>query len=1068
MSWRDRIRELGRQTVGVASEVAGATVDLLNAELADFRETTREARAARAARETAAHEAVSKAGSDAPPPTGAPGMGATASPSAHTDAGGLLPAEIPIGPPVEDPKALYWDPFSLVEQLGYKEKPTAITYGTLAAMVWKVPIIGAIIQTRVNQVSAFASPQRHRFETGFRIKLRDQEAKPTRSDKLRMRELEELILTTGYTDDPRGRDSFDTFIRKIVRDSLTYDALTFEIVPGRNGKPSQWYAVDAATIRLADTYRLYPDADTDRVKYVQIYDQVVISEFTDKELAFAIRNPRTDIRGQGYGTSEAEMMVSTITQILWGLQYNANFFSQGTVSKGLINLKGPIPEKQLRAFRRQWYQMISGVENAWRTPVLNAEEVQWIDMQRCVAGDTAIWTANGQTTVEDVLAGRSEVETTVWTGEKWSSALVYKTKGTKRRCVTTLGDGSRLTTSPDHRFLAFDSAGELVWREQQELREGDFVAMNARAYDTGARLTLNGREVGPDLMEILGWATCDGTFDFGGRGAGRINRVRLFYNHARELDVRARHLSILQSYGLAAVAETQSVPPRADCVSATDTLYLIRLDSVDFVEWLEALGCASTAAGKVIPAGVFGLPRAHRAAFLRGVFSANGSSHDRRNPILSSRSAEIRAGVRRLLLTLGIRCSPSEGKVIKNPWTGECREGRSYLKIKDRDRFFADVGFCAELRHKQPRATPDRAGCTDAVPESVYLRLLAQVRAADKASGLSLLTALDRKRLCEIFGGRSRCSKTRLLEFMQKTQVEAPAWLTAYHFEPIVDIERTDEQIVMYDLTVYDDAHQFVANGFITHNSNRDMEFSAWIDFLIKVACAIYSMDPIEVNFKYGSGGGAKSMFDSANKSKLIESKDRGLKPLLRFLARTIDRHILWPLDPKFSFEFVGLDAQTPKEIADLNTQRVRSMYMVDEIRAENDLAPLPNGEGQVILDANWLAMKRFKEEQELQAAQQAAQLAMAGSMAAAPGVGGAPGAGGAADPTLGGKLDGVTGNHGKPPNPATDKQKKELEALMHPTTKDKSLRDRGERLVKSASASASASDARVVLDVEL
>jgi hypothetical protein len=161
---------------------------------------------------------------------------------------------------------------------------------------------------------------------------------------------------------------------------MTYDQMNMEIVPDARGIPSTWYAVDASTIRLADTTSLHAGATLDDIYAVQVYDDIVINEFTRRDLSFAIRNPRTSIRSYGYGTSEAEMMVSTITYLLWGLQYNGNQFSQGNVSKGLLNIKGSIPEKQLRAFRRQWYQMVNGVENAFRTPIINAEDVEWINM----------------------------------------------------------------------------------------------------------------------------------------------------------------------------------------------------------------------------------------------------------------------------------------------------------------------------------------------------------------------------------------------------------------------------------------------------------------------------------------------------------------------------------------------------------------------------------------------------------------------------------------------------------------------------------------------------------------
>lgn len=460
-------------------------------------------------------------------------------------------------PPTEvgtaEPKALYWDPFALVEQLGFRDRPSSVNYQTLNAMVWRMPIVQAIIQTRINQVSAFCTPQTHRSETGFRIKMRDREAFPKGADKKFAQAMERTLLQCGATErDPRVSDTLESFIRKLTRDTLVFDQMCFEILPGRDGRPAEWYAVDASTIRLANTDKLYPDDDLRKIHTVQVYDNVTIAEFTREEMAFEVRNPRTDIRGYGYGTSELEMLVTTVTAILWAWQYNQNAFAQGSLQKGILNIVGSIPEKQLKAFRRLWYQQVSGVENAWRTPITNAEKLEWLNMQ----------------------------------------------------------------------------------------------------------------------------------------------------------------------------------------------------------------------------------------------------------------------------------------------------------------------------------------------------------------------------------------------------------------------------------------------------NSSKDMEFSAWMDFLIKVACSVFQMDPIEVNFKYGTQGG-RAIIEGGNQSKLLMSKDRGLKPLLRFLSRAIDKYIIWPINPEFTLEFIGLDTMTPKEQADLNTQRVRTMYMIDELRAEQDLPPLPDGMGQIILDANWMNAKKEmtmrKQADEAKQAQEDALQARAAALASMP-----------------------------------------------------------------------------------
>lgn len=434
---------------------------------------------------------------------------------------------IPTEKATDGPKALLWDPFSIVEQLGYKDKPSAITYGTLKAITYKMPIIQAIIQTRINQIASFCMPQQDRYKLGFKVRTRDNRKKPSKAEQEWGAQAEMLLMRTGVTDNPRGRDNFEKFIRKISYDMLTYDQMCFEIVPNRKGTPAEWYAVDGATIRLADTASSHFDEDkTDAVKYVQIYDGMIITEYTQNELCFGVRNPRTDIRLQGYGISEIEMMIPVITALLYSWEFNQKFFTQGSATKGILNFKGTIPERELQNFRKQWYTQIASVENAWRTPITNSEDLQYINIQA----------------------------------------------------------------------------------------------------------------------------------------------------------------------------------------------------------------------------------------------------------------------------------------------------------------------------------------------------------------------------------------------------------------------------------------------------SARDMEFNAWMDFLIKVACAMYAIDPVEVNFKYGNVGQRSGLHESNNKDKITESKERGLRPLLRFLANAINQYIIWPMNESFEFAFVGLDAHTRDEEVDINTKRVKSVKTVDEIRAEEDLEPLPDGKGEVILDSVWMQFSQTKE----------------------------------------------------------------------------------------------------------
>lgn len=283
--------------------------------------------------------------------------------------------------PSRDMKAYMENPIRMAEATNYKDKPSSLSYNILYQMSVKNSVVGAVINTRVNQVSAFSKPARFSEDgIGYKIRLRDPQATPSTEQKEVMAAIELFLENCGFNDNS-DRDDFDTFLRKIVRDSLTYDQMCFEIIPDRKGKPAEIVAVDAATIRAASenyqadqTWSQYAVKKNEEVKWVQVVDGTIVSWFTAKELAFGVRNPRTNINLQPYGFSELEQLIQQITSHLYAEEYNSKFFSQGGTTKGIINIKsdpnGVGNKEQLDSFKRQWRAQVNGMSGAWKTPVL--------------------------------------------------------------------------------------------------------------------------------------------------------------------------------------------------------------------------------------------------------------------------------------------------------------------------------------------------------------------------------------------------------------------------------------------------------------------------------------------------------------------------------------------------------------------------------------------------------------------------------------------------------------------------------------------------------------------------
>jgi hypothetical protein len=289
-----------------------------------------------------------------------------------------------------DKKSYVIDPLDFSTYAGYKDKPFSLSYGTLRRMA-KTPIINSIIKTRKNQVAAFAEPQSDKYSTGFVVRKKRKLGEPLNQEVSneewgKIRYITDFLLNCG-TNESWTADDFDTFLRKLVDDSLTFDQCTFEVIRDRRGRPYEFLATDASTYRIADSL------DDDNYhgqrtsikgyfpSYVQIYQGQAVSQFYPWELCFGTRNPSTNIMLNGYGTSELEELIQIVTSMLYSDEYNRKFFTQGAIPKGFLKVKGNVSEGTLQQFRQHWMSMIQGVQNSWRTPVVEAD-VEWVDLQK--------------------------------------------------------------------------------------------------------------------------------------------------------------------------------------------------------------------------------------------------------------------------------------------------------------------------------------------------------------------------------------------------------------------------------------------------------------------------------------------------------------------------------------------------------------------------------------------------------------------------------------------------------------------------------------------------------------
>lgn len=311
-------------------------------------------------------------------------------------------------------KAVLTDPFfgQQHQQTMYKYKVSRLSNKTLKDVSLRDWLISAIIQNRCDTLMRFSRPQTRKFDMGFRIVKLSQEEEYTPEEKQEIENLQAFIYSCGRLEGTPDDDKmlFGEFIKLVVRDALIFGHIAIEKVKTRGGALHRFRPLPAENMYLINKNMSYkqiqetmeqakiynqPKSDNDPLKdlvvnepqidyykYVQMSgDNRPLAAFGDEDLIFRLYNPQNFADSNGYAYSPLELAIINVTNHMNTEQYNSNFFTHGQAAKGVLHLKGTVTQSQLTAFRRQFYNLINGSQNAWRTPIIaGLDDVQWVPM----------------------------------------------------------------------------------------------------------------------------------------------------------------------------------------------------------------------------------------------------------------------------------------------------------------------------------------------------------------------------------------------------------------------------------------------------------------------------------------------------------------------------------------------------------------------------------------------------------------------------------------------------------------------------------------------------------------
>ena len=144
------------------------------------------------------------------------------------------------------------------------------------------------------------------------------------------------------------------------------------------------------------------------------------------------------------------------------------------------------------------------------------------------------------------------------------------------------------------------------------------------------------------------------------------------------------------------------------------------------------------------------------------------------------------------------------------------------------------------------------------------------------------------------------------------------------------------------------------------NNEFNEMYFSKWMTFLTSIACAIYGMDPTEINFESFSASKSALSGDDTGE-RLAASMDKGLRPFMAYTESLISDFVISSFSNNFVFRWTGLD----EEDAEKRHELKKMTCTVDEVRAEEGREPLGGLLGDAPLNPSLMGL--YQQENQPQ-----------------------------------------------------------------------------------------------------
>ena len=431
-------------------------------------------------------------------------------------------------------------------------------------------------------------------------------------------------------------------------------------------------------------------------------------------------------------------------------------------------------------------------------------------IHKCLTEDAMVFTNPGIKRIKEIKVGD---KVAIDNDYKYVSEIHHT--GLKEALKVKTVNGYEITGSKEHLIRIVNNNGEYAWKKINELKKGDWVAIQLFNRNIGndelpefcyepkqgknntsfkAIIHKTPKKLTKELAYLFGAFLGDGSFNKSDEG-----RIRFTIGKDKENFIKKITYIIKKEFGIDPVVK----------LYAKKNAYDITIQSVQLKKWFEFLGVKKVCARDIrLPSFIMKASPESISSFLQGIFDTDGCINSRGYITLTCSSLNFIKELQNILLLLGIPTIRCELKSV-NSWQISITTNRGLRKFSEK------IGFSIEKKKER---------LSNLNFEKFFIRkdyLPNQKNILSK-----YLHGQFRKKYSDIARGRRQLTFKQAKEIL--AQIEIPELRNMISRDQFYTQVSNVENIglkEMYDLTI-PEAHSYVANGFVSHNSGGGTGFS--------------------------------------------------------------------------------------------------------------------------------------------------------------------------------------------------------------------------------------------------